>query len=57
MRGRDLTNRSYKDEILIISISQASLDAFSNKEPGIVRGDLKMLRKMGTMVRENLGLE
>ena len=46
-----------KGERLIFSIRQASLDAFWSREPGTLRGDFTMLRNMGTMDREDLGLE
>ena len=55
MKGRDSTDGSNKDERLIIAIRRASLYAFCSIEPGMVRGDLTMLRKMETVDREDLG--
>ena len=54
-KGRDPTDGSNKDERLIIAIRRASLYAFCSIEPGMVRGDLTMLRKMETVDREDLG--
>ena len=51
MKERDPTERSNKDERLIISIKRVSLDAFWSIEPGMVRGDLTTLRKMVIMTR------
>ena len=49
MKGRDLTEGSDKEEKLVMDIRRASLDAFWSREPGTVRGNLNMLRKMGTI--------
>ena len=57
MKGRYPTNWSNKYERLIIAIRQASMGAFWSREPGTVRGNLIMLRKLGMMAREDLGLE
>ena len=57
MKGRDPTEESKKYYILIIDISPEPLDTFWSRELGTVRGNLTMLRKMGIMVREELGLE
>ena len=51
MKGRDPNEGSNKDARLIIAIMRATLDSFWRREPGTVRGNLNMLRKMGTMAR------
>ena len=48
---------SHKYERIIIAIRKASLESFWSIEPGRVRGNLKMWRKMVTMDREELVLE
>ena len=57
MEVRDSTDVSHKDERLVIFIRQLSLDKFWSREPGILRGNLKIFKKMGMMDREELGLE
>ena len=57
MKEREPTEESNKDKKFVISIRRASLDEFWSREPGTVRGDFTMLRKMGRMSREELGLE
>ena len=57
IKGRDPTEGSNKDERLLIAVRQASLDAFCSRETGAVRGYLTMLRKIGKMSREEIGLE
>ena len=51
MKGKYPTNGRDKNERSIISIRQASLDAFWSRELGTLRGNLIMLRKMVTMAR------
>ena len=41
----------------MITIWRASLDAFWSLEPGTLRRNLTILRKMGIMAKEELGLE
>ena len=41
----------------MITIWRASLDAFCSQDPGAVRGNPTILRKMGMMTKEELGLE
>ena len=41
----------------MITICRASLDAFCSQDPGAVRGNLTILRNMGIMTKEELGLE
>ena len=57
MKGRDPDYGSNKYERLIISIRRASLDAFTTREPGKLRGYLEMLSNMVKMGREELVLE
>ena len=57
MKGIELTEGSNKDERLIISIMQASLDLFWSREPRTVRDNLTTLRNLVKMAREELGLE
>ena len=57
MKGRDLTKGSDKDEKLVTDIRGSSLDEFWIREPGTVRGNVTMLRNIGNMAREDLGLE
>ena len=57
MKGIDLNEGSDKEEKLVISIRRASLDALWIREPGTVRGNFNMLRNMGTMAMEELGLQ
>ena len=56
MKGRDLIKGSNKDKKLIIDIRRVSLEAFWSREPGTVKGNLTIMRKMGMMDREDLGL-
>ena len=51
IKGRGMTNGSYKYEILITAIRRASLDGFWSREPGTVRGNLKIMRNMGKIDR------
>ena len=57
MKGKDETDVSQKDKRLVINIRQSSLGAFWIRETRRVRDNLTILRKMGTMDREELGLE
>ena len=57
MKGREPTDVSVEYERLIIAVRQASLGEFWSRETGTIRGNLIMLRKMGMMDREELGLE
>ena len=57
MKGRDPNDVSQEDDRWMISIRRKSTEAFCSREPGTVRDNLKMLRKMETMYREELGLE
>ena len=41
----------------MITIWRESLDAFCSQDPGAVRGNPTILRKMGMMTKEELGLE
>ena len=57
IKGRYPTDGSKKYERLIIAIRRAPLDAFWSIEPETIRGDLIVIRKMGTMSRAEVGLE
>ena len=41
----------------MITIWRASLDAFCSQDPGTVKGNPTIMRKMGMMTKEELGLE
>ena len=51
MNGIDPTNARQEYERLMIAIKRASLHAFWSREPGTVRGDLTILRKVGSIAR------
>ena len=54
MKGKDETDVSQKDKRLVINIRQSSLGAFWIIETRRVRDNLTILRKMGTMDREEI---
>ena len=41
----------------MITIWRESLDAFCSQDPGTVKGNPTILRKMGMMTKEELGLD
>ena len=57
MKGRYPNRLIQEYDRFIITIWRALVDAFWSQKPGTVRINLTMLRNMGMMVKEYLGLE
>ena len=57
MKGRDPNRLRKDDKRLINTILRALLYNFCRQEPGTVRVNLAMMRSMGRMAKEELGLE
>ena len=57
IKGRDLVSLIQEDDTLLITIRRSSLDAFWSRGPGIVRGNITMLRRLGMVAKKELGLE
>ena len=54
MKGIDPTKLSQEDERFMIAIRRTSLDAFWSREPGTVRRNLTMFRKVEEMAKEGI---
>ena len=57
MKVMDLNSQRTEDQRLMINIRQEYLYTFWSRQPGTVRGNLNMLRKLGVIQREYLGLD
>ena len=57
MKGREPTDDIHKYYRSINAIRRTSLEEFWSREPGTVRGNLNMLRKMGERAMEDIELE
>ena len=57
MKGRYTNSLIHEYNRLMITIWRASFSAYWIQEPGTLRGNLTILKKMGMMTKEKLGLE
>ena len=57
IKGRYLNRLRQEYNTFMTTIWRTSLDAFWSQEPGTVRVNITILRKVGIMTNEQLGLE
>ena len=57
IQGRDPCDLSENDTRLLVATRRDNLDAFLSRKPGMIKGNLKMVKRSGHVNRDELGLE